>query len=68
MRRIFITLACAFVLLLAVMIGRTLMLQSKQIKATPATALQIDRQAALARFARAIQFRTVSSEPATSTA
>jgi carboxypeptidase PM20D1 len=65
MRRILSALAIAIVALLAVLIGRTLMLQSKQIAATPAPQLQIDSQAALARFTRALQFRTVSSEPAT---
>lgn len=60
MRRV---LAILFVLLLAlaaVLAGRALTLRSRQIAVAPAPPLAIDREAALQRFSRAIQFRTIS--------
>jgi carboxypeptidase PM20D1 len=60
MKRVLLILFLGLLILIAVLAGRALMLPSMQMTAPPAAALTIDRAAALARFSRAIQFRTVS--------
>jgi len=62
MKRV-VMFAGALVLILgSVLVGRALAARSMQIAAPAAPGLAIDRQAALARLGRAIQFRTVSYE------
>jgi carboxypeptidase PM20D1 len=60
MKRFFLFLGAALLILIAVLIGRTLAAGSMQIAAPAEPPLTMDRAAALSRFARAIQFRTVS--------
>ena len=61
MRRAAVIVLVLVLALLGILITRALTLPSKQIEATTAApALTIDRNAALARFTRAVQFRTVS--------
>jgi carboxypeptidase PM20D1 len=62
MKRIVLVVGAVVVILIAVLIGRALGAGSMQIAVPSAPPLTIDRQPALARFARAIQFRTVSFE------
>jgi len=62
MKRALLIVGIAVVTLAAILIGRALATPSMQIAAPPAPPLRIDRAAALARFSRAIQFRTVSEE------
>jgi carboxypeptidase PM20D1 len=58
-----------FLLLLAVLVSvlviRAATLSSKQVTASAPPALSIDRDAAMARFVRAVQFRTISFGDAT---
>src|SRR6185436_15016794 len=61
-KRVLQVLGLAILVLAAILIGRALSLPSMQIAAPAAPPLRIDRAAALARFSRAIQFRTVSYE------
>src|SRR5687768_7917613 len=63
MKRILLFALLALTVLIAVLVARALTLESKQITAPAEPKLTIDRAAAVQRFARAIQFRTVSSEP-----
>jgi carboxypeptidase PM20D1 len=65
MKRILLFALLALTALVAVLIARALTLESKQLKAPAAPKLTIDSAAAVQRFAKAIQFRTVSSEPQT---
>ncbi len=60
MKRVLLLLGVLVVALLAVLIVRAAMTTSMQITAAPAPPLAIDRAAAVARFSRALQFRTVS--------
>lgn len=62
MKKLLIVAAIIVLVLVAVLAVRALTISSKQITAAPAPPLQIDRNAAAARLARAVQFRTVSSE------
>jgi len=61
-KRALLFLGAILLLLIAILIGRTLTMSSMQIAAQAAPPLAIDRAAALQRFSRAIQFRTVSYE------
>lgn len=63
MKRLLLLMLLAVAVLIGVVVTRALTLESKQIEAAPAPALAIDKSAAVQRFARAIQIRTVSSEP-----
>jgi carboxypeptidase PM20D1 len=60
MKRVLLFLGLAILVLAAIVLVRTFSVTSMQIAAPPAPPLAIDRAAALARFSRAIQFRTVS--------
>src|SRR5687768_10052903 len=60
MKRVFLVLGALLLLLVAILVARTLSVTSMQLAAAAAAPLAIDRASALARFARAIQFRTVS--------
>ncbi len=62
MKRVLLFLGLAILILAAVLIARTLSVTSMQLAEPAAPPLRIDRTAALARFSRAIQFRTVSEE------
>lgn len=62
MKRVVLIFLAALAALIAILVGRALTLSSKQITAPPALPLAIDRDAAVARLSRAVQFRTVSSE------
>lgn len=50
-------------ILAGIVIARALLLESKQITASAAPPLAIDRDAAIARLSQAVQIRTVSGEP-----
>jgi len=65
MKRLLIILGAALAALLAILVIRAATATSMQVTAPPAPALAIDRDAALARFSRAIQFQTISHEPGT---
>ena len=65
MKRLLLLALVALAALAAVLLVRALTLESKQIAAAPAPELQIDGDAAVARLSRAVQFRTISSEPHT---
>ena len=60
MKRVLLITLIAILILGAILVGRALMLTSLQIKEPSAAALNIDRNEALSRFSRAIQFQTVS--------
>ncbi|PYQ28882.1 MAG: hypothetical protein DMF56_14515 [Acidobacteria bacterium] len=60
MKRALLLVATAILVLAAVLLVRTFSVTSMQIAAPPAPPLVLHRAAALARFSRAIQFRTVS--------
>src|SRR5436190_22943 len=60
MKRALLLVATAIRVLAAVLLVRTFSVTSMQIAAPPAPPLVLHRAAALARFSRAIQFRTVS--------
>ena len=60
MKRIALLLLVLLIALTAVLVARAYSVTSRQISAPAAPPLAIDRNAALARFARAVQFRTVS--------
>src|ERR1051325_4147049 len=62
MKRALLIIGLAILILAAILVVRTLGATSMQIAAPPAPPLRIDRAAALGRFSRAIQFRTVSNE------
>ncbi|HUP62483.1 MAG TPA: M20 family peptidase [Thermoanaerobaculia bacterium] len=64
MKRALLVLGALLLILLAILIGRALVLPSMQIAAPAAPPLSIDRDAALARFTRAIRFPTVSGRSA----
>jgi carboxypeptidase PM20D1 len=65
MKRALLVVLLIIVALAAVVVVRALTLDSRQIAVAPAPALRLDREAAVARFSRAIRFRTVSHDPAT---
>lgn len=60
MKRLLAAVLAALVVLVAVLVGRALTIDSRQMTASHAPPLALDRDAALQRFSRAIQFRTVS--------
>jgi len=60
MKRVLLAIGGMIVLLAAILLARTFSTTSMQLAAKAAPPLRIDRAAALARFSRAIQFRTVS--------
>ncbi|HEX8170811.1 MAG TPA: M20 family peptidase [Thermoanaerobaculia bacterium] len=60
MKRITAIVLALVALVVAILIVRAATLRSRQITASPAPPLAIDRNAALARFSRAVQFQTVS--------
>lgn len=61
MKRVFVVVALVILIVLGVAIARAVTLPSKQLEPLAAAPpLAIDRNAALARFTRAVQFRTVS--------
>lgn len=62
MKRVLLPIAAILLILAAVILVRALTVTSMQVAAPAAPPLRIDRGAALARFTRAIQFRTVSHE------
>ncbi len=59
--RLFQILAAALVLLLAAVAINTLRFQSRQLEVTPIPAVDVDENAAAARLAGSLRFRTVSS-------
>ncbi|HVE70542.1 MAG TPA: M20 family peptidase [Thermoanaerobaculia bacterium] len=63
MKRALLIIVLAIAALIAVLLVRTFTMTSRQITAAAVSPPQIDRDAAVARFARAIQFRTVSGQP-----
>lgn len=65
MKRVLLFILILLLVLIGGLVARAVMLPSKQITAAAAPPLTIDRDAALARFTRAIQFRTVSYGDAT---
>jgi carboxypeptidase PM20D1 len=62
MKRILLVLGAVLVLLLAVVLARTAMVESKQVRAEPVTDLTVDARAAAERLAGAIRFPTISHE------
>lgn len=60
MKRVLLIVLIAILVLVGVLLARAVMLPSKQITAAAAPPLAIDRNAALTRFTRAVQFRTIS--------
>jgi carboxypeptidase PM20D1 len=62
-KRFFAFLLALITIVIAIVLVRTAMLESKQIRANPAPPLTIDRDAAVARLSEAVKIRTVSSEP-----
>ncbi len=62
MKRAVLLVVALLAMFVAVLLVRAAMLESKQIRASAAPPLAIDRDAAVARFSRAIRIRTVSSE------
>lgn len=63
MKRLLLFTALLLATLIGVLLFRALTLDSKQIAATSAPAVAIDRDAAVARLSQSVQIRTVSSEP-----
>lgn len=62
MKRIFLILGAALLLLIAVLLIRTATVKSRQIEVQPVTDLTVDADAAAQRLAAAIRFPTVSHE------
>jgi hypothetical protein len=62
MKRFFAILSVLILALIAILAIRTVTITSRQITASPADLLKIDRHAALERFSRAVQFQTISYE------
>jgi carboxypeptidase PM20D1 len=60
MKRAVLIVVALLVVLIGVIVVRALTLPSMQVAAAGAPQVAIDREAALARFTRAIQFRTIS--------
>src|SRR5688572_24864732 len=63
MKRFFLILFTLIAILIGVLLFRAFTLDSKQIAATSAPAVAIDRDAAITRLSQSVQIRTVSSEP-----
>jgi carboxypeptidase PM20D1 len=62
MKKVLLAIGAVLVLLLAVVLARTAMVESKQVRAEPVTDLAVDAQAAAGRLAGAIRFPTISHE------
>lgn len=62
MKRILLLLGVVLVLLLAVVLARTAMVESKQVRTEPVADLAVDARAAAERLAGAIRFPTISHE------
>jgi carboxypeptidase PM20D1 len=60
MKKALLLIVIAIVVFAAILVGRALMLPSRQVHVAAAPQLNIDRNAALQRFSRSIQFKTVS--------
>ncbi|HEX6160483.1 MAG TPA: M20 family peptidase [Thermoanaerobaculia bacterium] len=60
MKRLILALLAVVVLLAAIVLYRAATVESRQIAAAPAPPVAIDRDAAVQRLARAVQYRTVS--------
>ena len=61
MKRVLVLILLVIVVLAGVLVGRALTVSSKQAAGVPrAPQLKMDRHAAMARFVRALQFRTIS--------
>lgn len=62
MKKILLAVLGLIAILLAVLVGRAAMLDSRQVKAEPVTDLAVDANAAAQRLAGAVRFPTVSHE------
>lgn len=62
MKKILSFLAIAFLLLIALLLARAAMVESRQVRAEPVTDLAVDARAVAERLAGAVRFRTVSHE------
>ena len=60
MRRFVFVVLASLVVFAAILAGRTVSIRSRQLPTEPASPLNLDRNAALEKLARAIQFRTVA--------
>lgn len=61
MKRLFFALLVGLVALAVVVLLRTAMFPSKQVRVAPAPPLELDRDAAVQTFAGALRFKTVSN-------
>ena len=59
-RRLLSMITLGLLVLMSVLLFRTLALTSRQIAVSPGLSIQIDAQAAAARLAQALPFRTIS--------
>jgi carboxypeptidase PM20D1 len=64
MKKALLALGAVLALLLAVVLARTAMVESKQVRTEPVTDLAVDARAAAERLAGAIRFPTISHEDA----
>jgi carboxypeptidase PM20D1 len=64
MKKALLALGVVLALLVAVVLARTAMVESKQVRAEPVTDLAVDARAAAERLAGAIRFPTISHEDA----
>ncbi len=62
MRRVCITLSLLFLVLAVIMVVRTATFTSPHVEVTPAEPAALDHDGALARFSKAIQFKTISHQ------
>lgn len=61
-KRVLLALLGVFLMLVAVVVVKTLMFTSLQLPPQPATPLQVDAEAAINRFAKALTFKTISHQ------